>query len=588
MNRGRAWRSIAVVTALVAALLSVGMPSASAHVHPTPKDLVGPGVVYIESGFHVEIALIEHSLTQSHILVVQRSYDVVLTKGSGFAVDPSAVIVTAGVVVSPDPQAATNFAVNSIFHERYPTLALPTDPLTQEQLGQVPDDYSPENRLRACYLDMTNASAGGCVIKLTRVVKAYPYVTDQGKYGNLLATVLTPAEGTSADIAVLRVPAGSMPTVNLVDPNATTYHLGVLGFDGIPGKSHLLVDFKAHLDKPGGTKFKAAVGDNAPFKDVTPKVLSAGLQGGPVAAELGQVIGLIAPPAQVNGQAAGPPVLVPTKAIDAVLAKLPVTPQRGPADGNYESAMHKFQNNGFAASIPGFQNALSVYPGDFLAAQNLAIAVAKVKAGQAGPSDVATQVSSLTAPSSTGIRWWVWVIIGVAVLLAAAAAAYLFAGRRKRPPGKPATPPIRPGAPVAPPPPAARRSSGPIPAETGAKGGSRPIGAGSSALAAPPASGPPPRPASSAAASRPGSAAGAVRAASQRLGPTPPPPSNAGGRQTPRSHAEQPSRNSEARGQRVVADAGPSNARGPAFCTSCGGRLAPHHQFCGWCGDPVG
>lgn len=547
MTHGRAVRGVGVVAALTAALLTLNMSQAAAHKHPTPKDLTGPGVVYIESGYHVEIALIEHSVTKAHINVLQRSYDTVLVRGSGFAVDPSAVIVTSGAVVAPDRQAAMNFAVNKIFHEVYPTLQLPTDSLTQEQLGQVPDDYSPENRLRACYQNLTNAAAGGCVIKLTRVVTVYPYVTNQKKDGNLPATVVAPAEGVTADIALLRVPANSMPTVNLVDINPSIFALGVLGFDAIPGKDHLLLDYETHLDKAGGTKFMAPAGQNAAFAKVTPQVLTNGLQGAPVAADLGQVIGFIAAPANQQGQQpSAPPVLITAAAVRAALAAHNLKAIRGPADGPYESAEHKFENKGYAASVPGFKQTIAVYPGHYLASQNLAIATANAKLS---PSVAPTVTSS--SSHSSGIAWWLWLILAVVVLLAVAAGAALLLRQRRNAAATAAsgTPePHRPRTATA------ARKAPPLPAGPAHPVPGRPVLDGSGAAAT--------GRDSSSAASR-GSAVG-VRAE----------PGRGGG-----SVAGQSS---------VAGGAKRAAPQALVFCTNCGGRLAPHHHFCGWCGDPIG
>jgi LPXTG-motif cell wall-anchored protein len=554
MTRVRTVRSL-IVAACGAALLPLGMPSAYAHQHPTPADLTGPGVVFIESGYHVQISLIEHNVTTAHINLIERPYDPVLETGSGFVVDPSAVIVTTSAAVAPNEQAARNYAINSIFRTtypaaNYPTLGVPRDLLTQRTFGPDvggPFDYTPANRLRACYSGRTN-SAGGCVITLTQFVTVYPYVTDQAKYGALDAKVLT---STASGIAVVRVSAGSMPAVNLADSNARTYHLGVLGFNAIPDKKHLLQAYKAHLDKVGGTRFKAPEGDNRPFRLVTPAVLKGGLQGGPVAAELGQVIGMIsATPVPPSQPGAGGPTLIRTAAIRAVLtdAKVNVSPTHGLADGNYESAMHKFHNQGFAASIQGFRLALTAYPGHFLAAQNLAIALAKTRAGQPGPSVVpSTVVATSPATQTGGQRWWLWLAIGVAVLLIAAGIAWLIRRKRQRP------------------------SPAEVAASSAAHGSKEP--------------GPP----------RPSGAAP----------PDPRPSSAAGNRSPPTPASSSPSRSGQPSsalltGSPVRRDPGlisrspagasaqPAATKAPTFCTTCGGRLAPHHQFCGWCGDHVG
>ncbi|MGH8860346.1 MAG: hypothetical protein ACRDVG_03775, partial [Jatrophihabitantaceae bacterium] len=451
MNR---LRTVGVpIAAVLAFLVSVAMPSASAHTHPAPPDLTAPGVVYVESGYHVQITVVEHG-GGVHIRFISREFDPVLNRGSGFVVDPSAVIVTSAAVTAPDERAAKNYAINSAFKNIYgtrdPTLTLPSDPLTQQSFARtvgVPGDYSRPARLKACYGGDTN-SAGGCVITLTQFIKVHPYVTDQTKYGNLDAKVLTT---TASGISVLRVSAGSMPTVKLVDITSSTYHLWVFGFRGVPGANTPFDAFKAHLNKDGGNAFKDPTGDNAPFKLVTATVLSSGLQGGPVviAEPLGAVCGMVsATPAPAGGPGAGGPSLVGMPAIRAALARAGVTPTRGLADLPYESAMHKFNNKGYAASIPDFRAALAAYPGHYLAAKDLKTAEAQVKSGSPvsvpPTSAPATSLASTGGSHTRGLAGWVWLVIGIGVLLAVGVVWWLIA-RRRRPP---ATPPSRPGPPA--------------------------------------------------------------------------------------------------------------------------------------------
>src|SRR5664279_321113 len=106
-----------LVCAAVLGVFAVAIPAAEAHTHPTPADLTGPGVVYIESGYHVHIALIEHNMLKPRIVLPQRNYDPVLAQGSGFVVDPSAVVVTSARTVTAAKAAAVNYAINRIFAE---------------------------------------------------------------------------------------------------------------------------------------------------------------------------------------------------------------------------------------------------------------------------------------------------------------------------------------------------------------------------------------------------------------------------------------------------------------------------------------
>ena len=278
------------------------------------------------------------------------------------------------------------------------------------------------------------------------------------------------------------------------------------------------------------------------------------MRGGPVVAEAGQVIGFMSSPLRGAGQTgAGSPSLVTASAIQAALHKAQVTPHRGPVDVDFEAAMHNFKNAGFAASIPSFQDALSLYPGHFLASTNLAIAKAKQSTV---PTAGSTQTTAVAQSGRKVSTTWVWVLVGLALLAVVALAALLLARRRRRhaygagavDSGKTPTPAGRPLPPGA----VAQESAAKRPATTGRAGTTNqrpPTGKErpASAVAAPPAQG-----------SR-------VAAKPREMSMTPSPSVAAAG----------------------VAGAARSQ-QAPVFCTNCGGRLAPHHRFCGWCGQPVG
>ena len=154
----------------------------------------------------------------------------------------------------------------------------------------------------------------------------------------------------------------------------------MLGFTGVPGPANPLLEINQHLAKPGGSQLRTTGLDAEDVKDAARlnAALHQGLQGGPVLAERGQVIGLLpAPPAP--GSAAPP--LVGVASILPVLQKAGVSPHGGPVDTSFEAAMHLFKNGGYAASVPGFTKALELFPGHFLASRNVAIAKQRAASG---------------------------------------------------------------------------------------------------------------------------------------------------------------------------------------------------------------
>src|SRR5438132_8254349 len=154
MTHRRVLGKVGILAAVTAAEL-VSMPHASAHTHPTKTTAGAAFSVGVETRARVDIALIEHNRLGRHIGLVQRTYSPVLAAGSGFAVDPSGVIVTSGAIVSPDMKPAEVYAVNQLFHDRYGVNApLPADPFTQHTIPNLSDDQI-GSRLSVCYTPNT-------------------------------------------------------------------------------------------------------------------------------------------------------------------------------------------------------------------------------------------------------------------------------------------------------------------------------------------------------------------------------------------------------------------------------------------------
>ena len=74
------------------------------------------------------------------------------------------------------------------------------------------------------------------MIATNRVIRVYPYVSSQARYGNLAASVLYPKTEDPGDapVSVLKVGASSMPAVDLGTSTAGTANFSALGFTKIP------------------------------------------------------------------------------------------------------------------------------------------------------------------------------------------------------------------------------------------------------------------------------------------------------------------------------------------------------------------
>jgi hypothetical protein len=570
-------RRILWIVALTATLLVLGVRPAGAHQHPTPIERSAPGVVYVEARAQVDVALVEHRQSDPvgiHIAIIQSTSTPVLASASGFVVEPTGTIVTSGAIhamTDADMDRARIYGVNEAFRKQYGDEApLPGDLFTRQRVGADTDLV--EQRLEACYPPNHTNDAGGCVVRVTPSFVVYPYVTDQGKYGDLPAELLA---ASTKDVAVLQVRgANGLPTVALGESREGARALSALGFTGIPGPQNDLQAINTHLAEVGGSVLKTEglkpdeAADNARLAEG----LKNGMRGGPVVAEDGQVIGTLEPDAGSGPPPAAPGRLIDIGAIRAVLSAERITPRRGPVDTSFEAAMHPFKNGGYAAAVPNFQKALELFPGHFLAAKNLAEAQQKVAAGSPGPALPAGNGTATGARSAGGFPWTVVLLVLAAVLLVAALAALLLRRRRRSSAaGGGAPPPTGTPGPGAAPPATPSRTAAGHRERQGAPSAATGSGPGSVAVI---------------------EGGGSGRNRSEPSGRGAPSPSISGQRPAA-AGGDGASRASRASAAPLSASSGldnpvvPATGNRPAFCTSCGTSLAAHHRFCGRCGAAV-
>jgi hypothetical protein len=603
-------RRIPWVVALTAAFMVPGTLPAGAHTHPTPIERAAPGVVYVQARAQVEVALVEHRQSDPsgvHIAIIQSTSSPVLASASGFVVDPTGAIVTSGAITATDLDRARIYAVNEAFRKQYGNAApLPGDLFTRQRVGESTDLL--QQRLEACYPPHRTNDAGGCVVTVTPTYVVYPYVTSQEQYGKLDAELL-PA--STRDVAVLRVRgATSMPTVALGESTKGARALADLGFTGIPSGPDPLQAINTHLNEVGGSALKTEGLDEEETKAAVRLAagLTAGMRGGPVVAEEGQVIGLLAPEAGSGPPPAAPGGLVDVGAIRGVLSAEGITPRRGPVDTSFEAAMHAYKNGGSAAAIPNFKAALALFPGHAMAANNLAQAEQNVAAGAPGAASPARGDPAATSAtgSATGVPWTVVLLAVAAVLLLAAVATLVLRRRRHASAAGGVTP--SPVAAVAALVLRLRRHASAAGGVTPSPGTPRPTEGRPAAPSRHATGGREPQAVPSVATGS-GSGSGAVAVIEGGgMGGGAASPSRAG----PAPSGSAPSRSNPGRGpaaavgdgshrasrasaaptpvpsSRRDASAEPAPEDGPAFCTSCGAHLAPTYRYCPRCGGATG
>ena len=413
---------LGVVAMTALALLGPATRPAAAHTHPTPVDVSEPAVVRVQTYVQVFISLIEHDRHGKHIGLYQKRYELLGTAGSGFAVDPSGVIVAAGGVIEADTRKAEVEAVNRIFHDRYRGRApIPSPPDTRYRIRDDNPDDPLNGRLQRCYAANTADTTGGCVIATSKVVRVYPYVTSQERFGNLDATVLYPRTG-KASVSVLKIGANSMPTVDLAPSTADTEDFAALGFTTVPkdpasGKNPI-VNKKGHL-LGSGPEIK-----RDEFRPQLSKAILAGVWGGPVVGRTGRVSGFLA----VRQNPAKDPYLTDVQEIRKALAAAKIELRRSPTNTVFEAALHNYNNQAYKAAIPSLEATLELYPGHALAARDLRIA--RQREGTA--ADTSGRGSAVKGISVQTGGWPLRTIAMVAGVLAVLALVLFGAMRRGR------------------------------------------------------------------------------------------------------------------------------------------------------------
>jgi len=429
--RRRGLLASSLLVAVTCLMVVLGAGPVQAHDHPTPVELDAPGVVQVQTYAQVSISLIEHNRAGAHIGLTQRTYTPLLRSGSGFAVDASATIVTSPAVIEADFKRAEIYAVNKIFNERYGDAApMPSDPFATQSIPDLDPANAVNARLQRCYQSNSTDDTGGCVVFSTRVVKVLPFVTSQEQYGNLAADVLLPTPDKASEVAVLRVGGGSMPTVDLGTTSDDVTAFSALGFTQTPTDEKSLSVVIGHLPTEGATE----VAKDEDY-DALLAALSAGLHGGPIVGERGQVVGFLTGPADKPGDlAAGLNLLLGPDKIRTALAEVGVEARRGPTDAVYESAMHNYKNQLYPASIPSFDQVLSFYPGHALATEKLAIAQ-QGGAGLTGAEASNGQTNTGAAQPGPAASWYeryrLPLLLGLVVLIALLVLAFWLSRRRR-------------------------------------------------------------------------------------------------------------------------------------------------------------
>jgi zinc-ribbon domain len=215
----------------------------------------------------------------------------------------------------------------------------------------------------------------------------------------------------------------------------------VLGFTTALFKQPLgqqsLSKLDGHFAKAGSTKLD--LGQSADDKSVFPALvngMNAGVAGGPVVGERGEVVGFLI---RRPGGSPSDLSLVDPATIWAALAAAKIIPHSGPTDSAYESAMHNYKNKLYSAAIPSLTQTLKLYPGHALATE--ALALANQKKGTAEDlTDRAPPGTEASATDQAGFPRTVVALALAAIALIVLAVAIVLWLRRRRAAATPTSP----------------------------------------------------------------------------------------------------------------------------------------------------
>jgi hypothetical protein len=549
MDRSRAVRlaGLCVMTALVLAGLSAA--PAAAHKHPQAPFVEEPAVVYLQTA--VDASIDRTQKVGGNLVTTTAPRTFVLATGSGFTVNGDGTIVTVNAAVPTTVRPGDLTAINQVLSRDY-------------GITLSPSVFSPGTRgVRACTQDHST-----CVKLNDPVTRVFPFVFPALKQG-LTASVLKPG-GADNDVAVIKVGGnGNMPAVNLASSVSNLAAFTVLGFQSLPNGQAPPAQVQGHFKPAGsGTIDKADL----------PKLRSGlrpELRGGPLVDDSGRVVGLLSGSSIATGSAAGLE-MKDLAALRAALQAAGASASQGPVDTAFQSAASFFQARHYTPAVPGFRQVLQLYPGHALAQQELQVASAKAGGPEDlhGKEDMAGGVDTSESGSQRPLGLWLGAGGGV-LLLAALVVGFLLLRRRagRQPPaateGVPAIM-ARPRPPVS--------GSAPAPAPGSPGGPTSDPGSGSGRRSVPGAL--------SRLAQRPLRQATPPRDGSLPPAPAAAPASATGGSQGPRPVSVAPA----VPGTGPGVGTGVTRAEGKAqsaFCTRCGGPLAPRHRFCGFCGAAV-
>jgi len=406
-----------VAATLVVGVLLLGPVSSAAAqtATGTPEEraaaIIRPSVVYIEQDWKAWVKIPRSSSVAFYGYVNGGQPFTWGTRCSGFVVNPTGYVVTAGHCVDLTEEGARGtaleFAVAWLVRQGWVRAADAGRTLNDAHMtwGVEGEERGSDAELQVFV--QRGVAAGGL------------------KTGDALpARVVDYQPWSQGDVALLKVEAEDLPVAVVAPSSAIDIGTDVLSV-GYPGSTDQVTDQSYEPTYKDGqiNAEKTREGGLLPVYEMS-AALSGGMSGGPTVDLDGAVVGVNS--FSIVGETEAFNFITPSSLVTEMLARNGVPNELSSIDEAYRAGVDAFYAGDYAVAITKFDEVMGLSP-THQQAQELKVEATKLLAEQPVPPP------AQPASSGGGSGFPVWAIVLIVVVLAGAAGAVLFLRRKKAP-----------------------------------------------------------------------------------------------------------------------------------------------------------
>lgn len=426
MNRAR---HAAMWLASMFLLMGLALPAAAqtTTVVGTPEEraaaIVRPSVVYTEQYFRAWVRVPGSSQLFFNGYVNNGDPFEWATRCSGFVVNPSGYIVSAGHCVDLGEEGARSTA-----------LELATQWLIDNGWA-FPEDYDywlQEGHLMWGVEGTERGSDPDREVWVQRGVAAGGLQTGEA----LPARVVDYQPWSEGDIAILKIEAAHLPTVLVAQKTDVTIGTPVMSI-GYPGSSDAVTDATFEPTYKDGqiNSEKTREGGLLPVYEMS-AALSGGMSGGPTVNLDGEIVGVNS--FNISGETEAFNFISPASLVAEMLAQNGVTNALGSIDEAYRAGIDAYFSGDYRTAIDRFDEVLALAP-THQQAQEYRVEASRLAAENPPPEEEgAAPVEPRPAADPAGGGFPMWAIALMVVGVASVGGLVLFAVRRRPSPVGPA------------------------------------------------------------------------------------------------------------------------------------------------------